>query len=121
MGTRWQGREDPVFDPLLPVQLLDRVRPHWSLSPERRLMLAVLADAIVRLRRGGAARATEERWILARGHASPFAFTNICDALGIDAARLARRLLASRAAPPPHRSGFREARVFDPRRMSRRQ
>lgn len=112
MGTDRRRREDPFGHPVLPVQLLDRARPHGLLSPERRLMLAVLADAIVQLRRGGTARTAEERWILASGHSSPFAFTNICDALGIDAPRLARRLLATRLALPPRGGGSRRTRLF---------
>lgn len=120
MKIRRRAVDDPSFYPLLPVQFRDRLAPGLSQSPEKRLMLAVLADAIVRLYRGGAVRAAEEDWILAPRDASPFAFANICDALDIDATHIARALLASRPPPSPPRVGFRHVPVFRPRITSQR-
>ena len=66
-------------------------------SPEKRLRLAVLLNAIAHLRRGSEHPAAEEaaRWVrgeLAAMHVS-FSFQAICEALDIDAAYLARALL----------------------------
>ena len=68
--------------------------------PEKRLMFAVLLDAVIQLRRRNTARSAEaERWI--RGEDgdedTPFSFTNVCETLGIDPSYLARGLLAWRA------------------------
>ncbi|HXJ35207.1 MAG TPA: hypothetical protein VMS22_14340 [Candidatus Eisenbacteria bacterium] len=66
---------------------------------ERRLMLAVLEDAlrsILRIGRGpwAAAHVREEiDWLVASGRADPFAFESICDALDIDPGWLRRRVL----------------------------
>ena len=63
--------------------------------PERRLMAAVLFDAVLHLSRRGSKGAAEAvRWIHARDDEStPFSFTSVCEALGLDPAHLARGLL----------------------------
>src|SRR5262245_56015382 len=71
---------------------------------ERRLLLAVLEDGIRTLLKY--ARATHGRafnlrrealtWLTAVDQQDVFAFENICEALGIDAARLRGRVLAAR-------------------------
>ena len=69
-------------------------------GPERRLMTAVLEDAVHRYRKTVAAKTAmekaifseEEEWIFGRGEDSPFSFETICDALGIDADYLRRGL-----------------------------
>ncbi len=67
-------------------------------SPEKRLRLAVLSNAIASLQRGRAHPAAHEaaRWVrgeLEAIHVS-FSFEAICETLDIDAANLARALLA---------------------------
>ncbi len=118
MRTLRRESEEAFFDPLLPVQWLDSLRPHAARTPEQRLLLAVLADAIVQLNRGGVAREAEEQWIRAADSASPFAFASICDALGIDADYLARTLLTSPRIPL--RAGVLRRRVFRLHIRSRR-
>jgi hypothetical protein len=67
---------------------------------ERRLMLAVLVDAINILQRWnriGSARkrrtfAEAARWVLMPGTNYPFSFDNVCDALNIDPEMLRQRL-----------------------------
>ncbi len=73
-------------------------------SPEKRLRLAVLMNAIVHLRRGSSHPAAEEaaRWM--RGevdamHAS-FSFHAICETLDLDATELARALLGHSGETP---------------------
>jgi hypothetical protein len=67
------------------------------LTGEMQLMLAVLEDGLktLRFQRGGARRRwkTDLAWIESRDREDPFSFENVCETLGIDAARLRRRLL----------------------------
>jgi hypothetical protein len=104
---------DEAF-PLLPAQYAELSRRSEPTQAERRLMLAVLSDAIVLLQtrtsRGpaGARHGYDEarRWIVADDPVWPFSFVNICDALGIAweplrralVGRDARRAVASRPA-----------------------
>jgi len=76
---------------------------------ERRLMLAVLMDAIRILQREGDGEAAdgsrawmqEWQWVESEEHRYPFAFVSICNALGIDAAYVRRRVLHTAVAPLP--------------------
>jgi len=88
-----------VPDTLLPDQYFDRLAARTSDTPERRLMFAVLLDAVINLqRRNSAAAAEAEWWIRSDGtEDSPFSFQNVCEALGIEATYLARGLLDWRA------------------------
>jgi hypothetical protein len=64
--------------------------------PERRLMAAVLFDAVLQLSRPGSKGAAEAgRWIRNRDDENlPFSFSSVCEALGLDAEYLSRGLLA---------------------------
>ncbi len=67
------------------------------LTGELQLRLAVLEDCLrsLLLTRGNAAgrrRRRELAWIESRDRDAPFAFESLCDALGIDANRLRRRV-----------------------------
>jgi hypothetical protein len=75
-------------------------------EPERRLMLAVLIDAIHGYQRGregrrvgapGRAWRAERSWLRSEDRSSPFSFTNICDALGLDPGYVRRRVLGAAA------------------------
>ena len=63
--------------------------------PERRLMAAVLFDAVLQLARPGSKGAADAtRWIRNRDDENlPFSFSGVCDGLGLDAEYLARGLL----------------------------
>ncbi len=84
-----------VFEPetILPSQLLDR-DSGASLQPEKRLMLAVLEEAVATLQRYAAARgrAAERQfedarqWLFADDLTWTFSFVNICHALGLEPA-----------------------------------
>ena len=87
-----------VPDVMLPEQYFDRLASRTSDSPERRLLFAVLLDAIIQLqRRNTSGSAEAERWIRNDADSdSPFAFRNVCEALGIDPGYLQRGLLSWR-------------------------
>jgi hypothetical protein len=77
--------------------------------PERRLMLAVLQDAVATLlKHAGSTRSgprrlvrEAEQWITARNHDWPFSFENICNTLNLDPAalRAGLRAIAHGGAP----------------------
>jgi len=99
--ARRPAADGSIPDTLLPDQYFDRLATRPCESPEKRLMFAVLLDAVIQLQRRNSVGATEaEIWI--RGDAGgdgPFSFRNVCDALGLDATYLAHGLLAWRASP----------------------
>lgn len=83
-----------LFEPevILPSQFFGAARAA-SERPEKRLMLAVLQDAVATLlKHSGSNRPAGRRmvrevqqWITAREARWPFSFENICSALGFDA------------------------------------
>jgi hypothetical protein len=86
------------FEPetILPSQLIDRSHLGASLQPEKRLMLAVLEDAVATVQRGTVSTArTAAReftevsdWFASDDVTWPYSFLNICAVLGFDAAYL---------------------------------
>jgi hypothetical protein len=93
-----------IFQPdtLLPSQFFDRVRRRTEHDGERRLMIAVLEDAVDVYRKQAAATdergaqlfAEAEEWIEDPDRSWLFSFQNICDVLDIDADYLRRGLHA---------------------------
>ena len=83
-----------LFEPdtLLSAQYFGNLRRTTLLEPEKRLMLAILEDAIncyqdnLLAKRGSAGRLfTEaEEWILEKGSDWIFSFKNICETLGFN-------------------------------------
>ena len=77
---------------ILPSQFFDRVQVDASLQPEKRLMLAVLEDAVgtfqkyvtAPTRRGQRLFTEAEEWFASRATDWPFEFENICAALGLE-------------------------------------
>lgn len=79
-----------IPDTILPEQFFSGTRP----SPEKRLILAVLLDAIVQLQRGEAIVAADaERWIRDEDENVPISFADVCEVLGFEPHGLARSLL----------------------------
>ena len=80
-------------DIIVPSQFFDRIRAERSSQPEKRLMLAVMEDAITTFQKSvhGATRRQRrllketEEWISSSDTSWPFSFENICTALDIEA------------------------------------
>ena len=81
---------------LLPSQVFGGAAGGASLQPEKRLMLAVLEEAVATFQRHAAANtrvgirlfADVEAWIGSDDGEWPFSFLNICHALGLEPAYL---------------------------------
>jgi hypothetical protein len=77
---------------VLPSQFFDRLQVDASLQPEKRLMLAVLEDAVgtfqkyvnVHSRHARRLFTEAEEWFASADADWPFAFVNVCQALGLD-------------------------------------
>ena len=105
MKTRDVTAEDRVqelFQPdtLLPSQYFDRIRRRASFDGERRLMVAILEDAVDVYRKQAGARDRKRRqmfedaeaWIESPDKSWIFSYENICEVLGIDAEYLRKGL-----------------------------
>jgi hypothetical protein len=107
---------------MLPAQLYTNLGPDASLVPEKRLLLAVLEDAVVTFqryavdqgRRGRRLFREAEEWVVSEEASWPCSFRNICDVLGLDPSYLRHGLRRwrdrHRANPDlhtPHRHPFR--------------
>ena len=92
-------RETSIPDQLLPEQYFARIVTRAADMPEKRLMAAVLLDAVIHMQRRGSTAALEaQSWIRGEADADAFfSFRNICEALGIDPGYLARGLLGWQA------------------------
>src|SRR2546427_11034623 len=96
---------DPAPDPVLPAQLAAAPLGGARIQPEKRLQVAVLADAVVSFRRWAdvdeprARRlfAEVEAWFASDDAAGPFAFVTICQSLGFDPAYIPSYLRRSYA------------------------
>jgi hypothetical protein len=85
---------------ILPSQFFDRVQIDASLQPEKRLMLAVLEDAVGTFqkyvtapgRRGQRLFAESEEWFASEAMDWPFGFESICQALGLEPSYIRRGL-----------------------------
>ena len=94
-ATSFDGVLPRLIEPeiLLPSQFFDRSGRHAVLEGERRLMLAVLEDAVACFQKhAGATRARGRRlfqeaedWFFADESSWPFSFEAICTVLGINA------------------------------------
>lgn len=89
-----------VPDTMLPSQYFDRVARRTEYDGERRLMIAVLEDAVDVYRKLAGARDARrqqlfkdaEEWIDSPDRSWIFSFLNICDVLGIEPEYLRRGL-----------------------------
>jgi hypothetical protein len=91
-----------VPDTMLPSQYFDRVARRTEYDGERRLMIAVLEDAVDVYRKLAGARDARraqmfrdaEQWIESDDRGWIFSFQNICDVLGIEVTYLRQGLRA---------------------------
>jgi hypothetical protein len=128
-GTLAEAGDDGMADDtLLPSQFwLPPMEAHGE--PEKRLMVAVLEDALSLLlndarcpskqRRGAVLEAS--RWLASDERSGPFAFASICDLLGFDVARVRRAIRSLRSARNAYgrkrvQAGVGRHRVTMPRR-----
>lgn len=94
MGLSVEERVTSLFQPdtLLPAQYFETFRRKAHLEPEKRLMLAVLEDAIACFQKhvaagdgkGKAMFRDAEAWILEDDRDWLFSFLNICEIFGFD-------------------------------------
>src|SRR5262245_64589569 len=89
---------------VMPSQFYPQFANAATLPGEKRLMLAVLADAVDILLKGDGRDARSRRlfvetaeWIRANDD-GPFSFVNVCESLGLSASCLRRGLVARAAA-----------------------
>jgi len=109
-------------DTLLPSQYFAALKRKGAHEPERRLVVAVLQDAVdcfqkhlwARDRKAHQLFVDAEEWIISEDRSWPFSFENVCDLLQINAEYLRRGLLTWREqqlAAPGH-SKVVELRAF---------
>ncbi|HEY7165766.1 MAG TPA: hypothetical protein VIB79_14465 [Candidatus Binatia bacterium] len=102
-GLSMEERVTSLFQPdtLLPEQFLDTFRRKLHLEPEKKLMLAVLEDAIACYQKYVLARDGKgkllfqetEEWIVDGNGDWLFSFANVCETLGFDPEYMRRGLL----------------------------
>ena len=121
----WEGSHGMVLPEVDPTDetVLDAQK---VTQPERRLLLAILTDAIVRCRRLATAprfAAVElreaERWIKSDDRSWPCSFVNVCDALDIAYGPLRRAVLAWRRTTTKATRVTRRTLLVKPRRRRR--
>ena len=101
-GLSMEERVTSLFQPdtLLPDQYLDTFRRKLHLEPEKKLMLAILEDAIAcyqkyllaRDSKGKALFEEAEEWVEEVDGAGVFAFDGVCEILGLNPEYLRRGL-----------------------------
>ena len=101
-GLSMEERVTSLFQPdtLLPEQYLDTFRRKLHLEPEKKLMLAILEDAIACYQKYFFARDIKgkgffreaEEWVGGPEGASVFSFDSVCEALGLNPDYLRRGL-----------------------------
>ena len=93
-GLSMEERVTSLFQPdtLLPEQYLDTFRRKLHLEPEKKLMLAILEDAVAcfqkyifaRDGKGKALFRETEEWVLEQQGDWLFSFANVCETLGFE-------------------------------------
>jgi hypothetical protein len=113
-GLSMEERVTSLFQPdtLLPEQYLDTFRRKLHLEPEKKLMLAILEDAIAcyqkylfaRDIKGKALFSEAEEWIEETSAGSIFSFAAVCEALGLNPDYLRRGMADWKKAAVAQRS-----------------
>lgn len=130
-GLSMEERVTSLFQPdtLLPDQYLDTFRRKLHLEPEKKLMLAILEDAIAcyqkylfaRDSKGKALFQEAEEWLEEVNGAGVFAFDSVCETLGLNPDYLRRGMTEWKTAALTQRT---QAKVYQlnprPRKQRRR-
>ena len=129
-GLSMEERVTSLFQPdtLLPEQYLDTFRRKLHLEPEKKLMLAVVEDAIACYQKYVLARDSKgkslfreaEEWVEDRAGEGIFAFNNICESLGLNPDYLRRGLSEWKKQMMAERSQARVYRLAPARKRSKR-
>jgi len=103
-GLSMEERVTSLFQPdtLLPDQYLDTFRRKLHLEPEKKLMLAILEDAIACFQKyifaqdgkGKALFRESEGWIMEEAGEGIFAFDSVCEGLGLHPSYVRRGMAA---------------------------
>lgn len=104
-------------DILLPAQYFENFRTKTSLEPQKKLMLAVLEDAVRCFQDNVTAQSGKrkklfdeaEEWILEENSDWLFSFENICEVLGFDPQYIRQGLLRSKEQKPPNHRNVKAA------------
>lgn len=118
-GLSMEERVTSLFQPdtLLPDQYLDTFRRKLHLEPEKKLILAILEDAIAcyqkylfaRDAKGKALFQEAEEWVQEIDGAGVFAFEGVCETLGLNPEYLRRGLRQWKTAALAQRT---QAKVY---------
>ena len=118
-GLNMEERVTSLFQPdtLLPDQYLDTFRRKLHLEPEKKLMLAILEDAVAcyqkylfaRDSKGKALFHDAEEWVEETGTGSVFAFDSVCETLGLNPDYLRRGVAEWKKAAAARRT---QAKVY---------
>ena len=129
-GLSMEERVTSLFQPdtLLPDQYLDTFRRKLHLEPEKKLMLAILEDAVAcyqkylftRDSKGKALFHEAEEWIEEPGGASVFAFDSVCETLGLNPDYLRRGIAEWKKAAATRRAQAKIYRLTPGLRKQRR-
>jgi len=129
-GLSMEERVTSLFQPdtLLPDQYLDTFRRKLHLEPEKKLMLAVLEDAIAcfqkyifaRDGKGKALFQEAEQWVLDENGDWFFSFANVCETLGFDPAYLRQGMMKWKADKMAEHTQAKVYRLTPRRRKNRR-
>ena len=101
-GLNMEERLTTLFQPdsLLPDQFLDTFRRKLHLEPEKKLMLAILEDAVACFQKYVVARDSKgkaqfrdtDEWVFKGGDSGIFSFDLVCETLGLEPNYLRRGL-----------------------------
>lgn len=129
MPRQRQGIDDLAPETIVPAQFHSGRRVDASSMPEKRLLLAVLEEALATLRKYAGSRSANgqrlyrevHHWFASNEASWPCSFVSVCDALGIEPSRLRRGLAEwMRVATPVGggREGGRVVAVEEDRRSA---
>lgn len=118
-GLSMEERVSSLFQPdtLLPEQYLDTFRRKVRLEPEKKLLLAILEDAIACYQKyifasdakGKALFRETESWVVEKGNEAVFAFDSVCEMLDFDPEYLRRGVAAWKSHALAQRN---QAKIF---------